>query len=49
MVDLRFMIVQNLRMYLTAVTLTAVTLTAVVPTADQFEPYWTILNDIEQY
>ena len=42
MVDPMFMIVQNLGLFLTAVTPTAV-----APTADQFGPYWTILNQLE--
>ena len=44
MVDPMFMIVQNLRLFLTAVTPTAV-----APTADQFRLYSTILNHIEPY
>ena len=44
MVDQMFMIVQNLRLFLTDVTPTAV-----APTADQFGPYWTILNHDEPY
>ena len=43
-VDPMFMIVKNLRFFLTAVTQTAVALTA-----DQFGPYWTILNHIEPF
>ena len=42
MVDPMFMIIQILRLFLTAVTPTAVT-----PIADHFGPYWTILNHIE--
>ena len=42
MVDPMFMIVQNLKLFLAAVTPTAV-----APTADQFGPYWTILKYIE--
>ena len=44
MVDTMFMIVQNLWLFLTAVTPTAV-----APTADQFGPYWTLLNYFEPY
>ena len=44
MVDPMFMIVKNVRLFLTAVTPTAV-----APTADQFGPYWTILNHIKPF
>ena len=44
MVDPILMIVQNLRLFLTAVIPTAVS-----PTSDKFGPYWTILNHIEPY
>ena len=39
MIDPMFMIVQNLGLFLTAVTLTIV-----APTTDQYGLYWTILN-----
>ena len=44
MVDLMFIMVQNLRLFLTAVTPTAVALSV-----DPFGPYWTLLNYIEPY
>ena len=44
MVDPMVMIVQNLKLFLTAVTPTAVP-----PTVDQIGPYWTILNNKEPY